>query len=117
MFIALYCSACVLKRPSSTTSMDLFMVCAGIVILMGLLALLGLGVLAFIQGAVVEHAPYPLMITAYVCAACLMCTLAMGLSLWAHYEEGAFRARAPVATDATHSGLVVMGRPAGVDFN
>ena len=110
------CSICVLEQ-SHPTSMDLFTECGCIVFLMGLLALLGLGVLAFIQGAVVEHAPYPLMITVYGCAACFMCTLAMGLSLWAHYEEGAFRARAPVATDATHSGLVVMGRPVERDVN
>ena len=106
------CSICVLEF-SHPTSMDsvTVTVCGCIVFLMGLLSFLGLGVAVVVQGAVVEHAPYPLMITAYVCAACLMCTLAMGLSLWAHFEEGAFRARAPVATDATQSGLVVMGRP------
>ena len=111
------CSACVLKRPSSTTSMDLFMVCAGIVILMGLLALLGLGVLLFVSGVFVEPAPYSLQIAAYVIAACVMSTLTMGLTLWAHYEEGVIRIRTPVAFIATNSGLVVIGRPVEGDVN
>ena len=110
------CSICVLEH-SHPTSMDLFMVCGCIVILMGLLALLGLGVLVFISGAVVEPASYPLRIAAYVITACVMCTLAMGLSLWAHYEEGTIRVRTPVVIDATDSGLVVMGRPVERDVN
>ena len=93
------------------------MVCACIVILMGLLALLGLGVLFFVSGVFMEPAPFPLQIATYVICACVMSVLTMGLTLWAHYEEGAIRIRTPVVIDATNSGLVVMGRPVGAEFN
>ena len=111
------CSICVLEHPRNPTSMDLFMACSCIVILMGLLTLLSIGVLVIISGAVVEPAPFPLQIATYVICACVMCTLTMGLSLWSHYEEGTIYTRTPVVIDATNSGLVVMGRPVGAEFN
>ena len=110
MLIVLYMQHLRARAPRNPTSMDLFMVCSCIVILMGLLALLGLGVMVVVSGAVVEPAPYPLQIAAYAIAACVMSTLAMGLTLWAHYEEGTIRVRTTMI-DATYAGRVVIGRP------
>ena len=107
--------------------MDPVMLCCGMVILVGLLALMGIGVLLFVSGVFVEPAPYPLQIAMYALASCAICTLAVELCIWERYNEdnlvnnivnGHPLGRQSIMIDSTHAGPVVMGVPIGiVDVN
>ena len=103
--------------------LDPLMLCCGMVILTGLLALMGIFTLLFVSGVWVEPAPYPLQIAMYALASCALFTLAVELCIWERCNEhhlannivtGYPIGRRSIVIDSTHTGAVVMGVPIGV---
>ena len=106
--------------------MDLVMLFCGMVILVGLLALMGIFELLFVSGVWVEPAPYPLQIAMYALASCALATLAVELCIWERCNEdnlansianGYPLGRQSMNIDSTHVGPVVIGRPVERDVN
>ena len=98
------------------------MLCCGMVILVGLLALIGILELLLVAGVWVEPAPFPLQVAMFTLASCALFTLAVELCIWQRYNENSIvtgypLGRRSIVIDSTHTGAVVMGIPVGNDIN
>ena len=115
-----------LEHIASKMRMDPVMLCCGMVILVGLLAVIGILELLLVAGVWVEPAPVPLQVAMFTLASCALFTLAVELCIWSRYNEnnlansivtGYPLGRRSITIDPTDTGAVVMGIPVGDDIN
>ena len=103
--------------------MDLCMVCSCIAIHMGLMLLVGIGMLLFVSGWVVEPPPYPLKVAFITVSIFIIASMGISMCQWASsWRRSMTRADADanattatsVVIGATNIGTIfVLGRPLG----